>query len=106
MSDEPDRSQDSRGQSGRKPRPRTRKGASAAGPGPYQPVSLWVGRSRGYEAERGSLLLIDPGQVAASLGARETCSGAGRLIWGSDPGGGRGGPGPACGERDPISEIG
>src|SRR4051794_27164404 len=70
MSDEPDRSPNARDPSRRKPRPRPRKGASAAPPDPYQPVSLWVGRSRAFEAEGGGLLRIHPGQVAASFRLR------------------------------------
>ena len=60
----------SRGPSRRKPRPRPRKGASAAPPDPYQPVSLWVGRSRSFETEGGGLLRVHPGQVAASFRLR------------------------------------
>lgn len=70
MSDEPDRSQDPCSPSRRKPRPRRRKGASAATDDLYQPVALWVGLSRVYEAEGGGLLRIEPGQVAASFRLR------------------------------------
>ena len=49
---------------------RPRKGASAAPPDPYQPVSLWVGRSRSFETEGGGLLRVHPGQVAASFRLR------------------------------------
>lgn len=54
----------------RKPRPSRRKGASGAPPDTYQPISLWVGRSRALETEGGGLLRIHPGQVAASFRLR------------------------------------
>src|SRR4051812_7034721 len=70
MDSEPDPDESSRAPSRRKPRPGRRKGASAAPPDPYQPVSLWVGRSRAFEAEGGGLLHVHPGQVAASFRLR------------------------------------
>jgi hypothetical protein len=70
MSDEPDRRPNPRDPSRRKPRPRSRKRASANPPDPYQSVSLWVGRSRAFEAEGGGRLLVHPDQVAASFRLR------------------------------------
>src|SRR4051794_197730 len=70
MKEESDRSSDRPGTSRRNPRPGRRTGASAATPDPYKPLSLWVGRSKAFEAEGGGLLRIHPGQVAASFRLR------------------------------------